>query len=218
MTRDSFIFYSSYLEAAADMQPKDRLAFYDALIGYALEGKEPPVLDKIPRIAFKLCRPQIDANNLRYENGKRGGRPKKTDGFENEKPVVIKTEKPMVLKNDAEKKPNVNVNVNVNDNVNEKRESIERKVAVAPALPRFVKPTIQEVAAYAASLRYTGFNAERFYAYYESNGWRVGKNPMKSWKGAVVNWHQREQEQPSVRKPIDNIHSIGDFTYERTTI
>ena len=24
--------------------------------------------------------------------------------------------------------------------------------------------------------------------YYESNGWKVGRNPMKSWKGAVVTW------------------------------
>lgn len=28
----------------------------------------------------------------------------------------------------------------------------------------------------------------KFCAYYESQGWRVGKNPMKDWKAAVVNW------------------------------
>jgi hypothetical protein len=30
--------------------------------------------------------------------------------------------------------------------------------------------------------------SERFINFFESNGWKVGKNPMKSWKGAVANW------------------------------
>lgn len=30
--------------------------------------------------------------------------------------------------------------------------------------------------------------AEKFYNYYESNGWKVGKNPMKNWKAAANNW------------------------------
>ena len=30
--------------------------------------------------------------------------------------------------------------------------------------------------------------AEKFVNYYESNGWKVGKNPMKNWKAAANNW------------------------------
>ena len=30
--------------------------------------------------------------------------------------------------------------------------------------------------------------AEKFVNYYTSNGWKVGKNPMKSWTHAVNNW------------------------------
>jgi len=30
--------------------------------------------------------------------------------------------------------------------------------------------------------------AEKFVNYYESNGWKVGKNPMKSWGAAANNW------------------------------
>lgn len=33
--------------------------------------------------------------------------------------------------------------------------------------------------------------AEAFLNHYESNGWKVGKNPMKSWKHAVTNWITR---------------------------
>jgi uncharacterized protein YdaU (DUF1376 family) len=36
--------------------------------------------------------------------------------------------------------------------------------------------------------------AIRFVAFYESNGWRVGKNPMKSWKAGVTNWVSRTKQ------------------------
>ena len=32
------------------------------------------------------------------------------------------------------------------------------------------------------------FDAERFVSYYTSNGWRVGRNPMKDWKAACRSW------------------------------
>ena len=34
-------------------------------------------------------------------------------------------------------------------------------------------------------------DAESFIAFYESNGWKVGKNPMKSWRAALVTWQKR---------------------------
>jgi hypothetical protein len=30
--------------------------------------------------------------------------------------------------------------------------------------------------------------AEKFVNYYESNGWKVGKNPMKNWRASANNW------------------------------
>lgn len=52
---------------------------------------------------------------------------------------------------------------------------------------RFVKPTIDEIKAHIFEKGYT-FDAEAFYAFYESNGWKVGKNPMKNWKMACTTW------------------------------
>lgn len=61
-----------------------------------------------------------------------------------------------------------------------------------PTVPNgFIKPTPQEVTAYAES---TGFklNGEEFCAFYESKGWMIGKNHMKNWQGAARTWIQRE--------------------------
>ena len=53
---------------------------------------------------------------------------------------------------------------------------------------RFIKPTFEEVTAHLKEKNITNFTAEEFIAHYESNGWMVGKVPMKSWKGAVITW------------------------------
>jgi len=118
MARESMVFYRSFLLAGRKMNPKDRLAYWDAILGYGLDDEE-PTLQGVPDMAFTVSRPQIDANKQRYSNGSKGGRPKKTDGYETEKPMVSDLE----TGGGDEKKPNVNVNVNVNekdkDNENE---------------------------------------------------------------------------------------------------
>lgn len=53
----------------------------------------------------------------------------------------------------------------------------------------FTKPSVIEIAAYCLE-RKNGIDAEQFYAHYESNGWKVGRNPMKSWRFAVITWEK----------------------------
>lgn len=52
---------------------------------------------------------------------------------------------------------------------------------------QFVMPTPPEVTAYAVTIGFR-LDGEKFCAHYESNGWKVGRNPMKNWKAAVVTW------------------------------
>ncbi len=54
----------------------------------------------------------------------------------------------------------------------------------------FEKPTLHQVVLYMEEIEIPNahLEAEGFMAYYESNGWRVGKNPMKVWKGSVQTW------------------------------
>ena len=59
------------------------------------------------------------------------------------------------------------------------------------AAHKFVKPTLEELKAYIAENRYT-FSAEAFMDYYESNGWKVGRNPMKSWQATCRTWQRHE--------------------------
>lgn len=72
---------------------------------------------------------------------------------------------------------------------------------------KFEKPTLEEVRSYLAQRR-SSVNAEAFYAYYESNGWRVGRNPMKNWKQAVITWEVRDRETPT---PVAPSHAKEGF-------
>jgi len=56
---------------------------------------------------------------------------------------------------------------------------------------KFKKPTLEEVKAYCLERKNT-VNPERFIAYYDSIGWKVGKKPMKDWHGCVRTWEQSD--------------------------
>ena len=64
---------------------------------------------------------------------------------------------------------------------------------------RMKKPTLEEVTNFVTSKKYT-FNPEQFFNYYESNGWRVGKNPMKSWQAACTTWQTKEKKNGQSRQ------------------
>lgn len=52
---------------------------------------------------------------------------------------------------------------------------------------RFRPPTLEEVKAYCLE-RNNSINPEKFFNYYEANGWKVGRGKMKDWKAAVRSW------------------------------
>ncbi len=78
----------------------------------------------------------------------------------------------------------------INDNVINKKNKVSKNL----------KPTFDEVRQYCAE-RNRGVDAEKFFNYYESNGWKVGKNSMKNWKAAVHTW-EKNNVQPVKSKLV----------------
>ena len=72
------------------------------------------------------------------------------------------------------------------------KDSKESMADKPPSHHRFTPPTVDEVRAYCMEKGYV-VDPQRFVDYYMSNGWKVGKNPMKDWKAAVRNWNGKEQ-------------------------
>lgn len=123
---DSMIFYRSFRDAIKKCNAEDAIIAFDAILDYGLDGIEPEDLEGIPAIIFDLVKPQIDANDKRRINGRKGGRPahdEETEDEETEKPMVIETENHRLSGEKtigyADGKPNVNVNDNDNENLND---------------------------------------------------------------------------------------------------
>lgn len=176
--RDSIVIYRSLREATKQLDLETRAKVYDAVMDYAFDGTEPEETGVVQAM-FLMIKPIIDLNNQRYENGCKGGRPKNQ--------TETKT-KPKNNQTETNVKPNDNDNVNVNDNVNEK-EIVKEKVAIAP---RFTKPTLQDVQSYVDEQNLV-MDSQSFVDFYESKGWKVGREPMKDWRAAARNWARREK-------------------------
>lgn len=56
---------------------------------------------------------------------------------------------------------------------------------------KFVKPTPEEIKSYCLE-RKNKVDPDRFYDFYESKGWKVGKNPMKDWKACIRTWEKND--------------------------
>ena len=73
---------------------------------------------------------------------------------------------------------------------------------------RFVKPTIEEIEDYINEKGYQ-VDAHKFYDYYESNGWRVGRNPMRDYKAAIRNWSRNNLDRGN--KKQDGFDAFADL-------
>lgn len=171
MVRDSVVFYRSFYESIKELPPEQFKACALAILEYGLDGKEPEG-NGPEKMAYLLTKPQIDANNRRYQNGTKGGR-KKTEV----EPESNQTEtKPESKPNQIETKPEPNENVKEKDNVKEKEN-----------IKTFRPPTAADVEEYAIG-KGLKIDAEAFVDFYASKGWLVGKAKMKDWRAAVRNW------------------------------
>lgn len=73
---------------------------------------------------------------------------------------------------------------------------------------KFIKPTIDEIKSYCQE-RNNNIDAEKFIDYYESNGWKVGRNSMKDWKACIRTWEKNNEQK------LTNMKSYKS-TYERS--
>ena len=114
--------------------------------------------------------------------------------------------------NNVRKKEDINI-----DNEN---------VAKATKRAKFQKPTLNEIREFAFAENLSNLDCERFFNYYESNGWKVGRNSMKDWKATARNWNRnndnnnqlnfnnngRNQQTDAERLKVPH---IGTFTDEQ---
>lgn len=216
--RSQFTFYLSFGKAAERIRKKpDRCDFYDIVKDYALYGKEPNLdacADAVA-IAFDLIKPTLDASRRKASNGKTGGSAKQTAS------TAEANGKQTASKREARGSRKRGETVSEGEKEKEKENENENENECYPPTPlpqkskadRFCLPSVDEVRAYCHE-RQNGVDSQRFVDYYASNGWKVGKNPMKDWKAAVRTWERNDSKPAKKTVPQGASGTLGEAELE----
>ena len=177
--RESFVFHAEYI---ADLPDDYKAEFMQATINYGLYGENPQFKDGTLEMALwaKIAR-RIDQEREKYERvkEKRAAAGRKHTGNQYNAP---KAESPQV----PEKETPAEVPAE------RTKTAKPAPKAEKPKAPQFVKPTVEEIDGYCKERR-NGLDAQQFFDFYESKGWKVGAVKMKDWRASVRTWEQRRK-------------------------
>lgn len=187
-------FYRTFYDLTTLLPEAERRKVNTALLDYFFEGIEPKGLSESGMKVFKGCEGRIsksrtNAANVanRYSDSKPTNEPTNVD-------TNSTSETPTELPPEGERDREVD-----KGGVKEKRKAA-----------RFRAPSPAEVSEYAQQyaatknldLRAIDFDPEYFCDYYESNGWHVGKQPMKDWKATVRRWLRTSKPRNGITKEV----------------
>lgn len=104
----------------------------------------------------------------------------------------LKNEKKLIFTNsifDEVQESDLKVEKEKEKKLREKKKKIEEAALSSRAQSRPPKPTLEEAQIYFLEKKFPEVEAQRFFNYFESNGWLVGgRTKMKDWKAAARNW------------------------------
>lgn len=206
MKRDNdikaFLYYTDWAEAMLSLPDDLRLKIDDAIKRYVLYGKEPDD-NYIKYSMYSMMRMKIEKDTEAYAerckaisevrsdagkkgNEKRWGSPQSSQNIANHR----KSRKPSQVSQSS---------LNTDTDKYYKENTPLTGVKESTKRTAFVPPSLDEISAYISEKGYS-VDAERFFNFYESKGWMVGKTKMKKWKAAVANWEKDEKEKSSGKK------------------
>ena len=225
MRKNSFVIYTDCLEQLEVIPDAERGVLFLEVLKYARTGVVPNIDNPFLKAIFLGFKNQIDRDCAKYdevckkraEAGRNGGNQRVANlkqqqanesNCKQDQAIASKCLK--VEANASNTQANQADNDNESDNVNDNDIDINKSKGKTS---RFTPPTIQEIEDYIKEKGYS-VDAEAFFAFYDSNGWLVGKNKMKSWKSAITTWAKREEKQPqrptARTNTINNVNSIWE--------
>lgn len=218
--RTSFILLLEHVHTMEELTDEEFGQFIRAYAAYVENGTEPDFTDRSMRMMWKTVKAFDEMNVQKYsstsEARQQAGRKGAEKRWKSDSKAIDANSKNSKC-HFANSKNSLSVSVSESESESVYKEISPngdiKKGANAPIptpetkTARFHPPDMEEVKAYFAEKGGTNAQAERFFTYYESNGWRVGKNPMKKWKAAASGWISRDKDQASGynRKPTETV-------------
>jgi hypothetical protein len=193
--RESMIFYAKWRDAISELPIAVRNEVQNTILEYGLDGTMPSDIGQTTKAIMTLIKPQIDANNQKYENGCKGGeygalggRPRKPQENPNEtpeKPQENPNETPIMINDIC----NINNTLSLSLSQSEKEET--EGGVTATERERFFEIF------YFRNAKHPAEEVERFINHYEVSGWRRnGSNRKVSNKYALAKSWKFEETTP----------------------
>ena len=204
-----FTWFPKLTRVLETLPPENVAEFAMAVAEYGTNEEEPTFSSPLLAAVFEGVREDID-NSINARQKNKGGRPRKNPR-ENGGLEVSETQETPVMENENQFSK-TETPVMENENHSEEVSKSGNPPYINQTIPshtipsqtkekgkrtRFRPPSLDEIRDYAESQGLDAVDPEAFHAYYESNGWKVGKNPMKSWTAALHSWQRRDQGKPS---------------------
>jgi hypothetical protein len=95
-------------------------------------------------------------------------------------------------------------------------DSIDLSLNTKTKDKRFVKPSVEEVKEYCKEKR-NNIDGEAFWHFYESKGWKIGKEPMKSWKSAMVTWEKKRKETTPKNEAKQQLEELQEIVRQKSS-
>ena len=220
MARDRFMFFENFKTTAALLDDKNKLAFYEAITDYVFSDIEPT--DPYIAALLNSIKPSLDKVDGRCRNGGNHnptGKNQHTAKLVNSGQSRSKLVKSVVNSGQFLSETETEIKeTEIEKEIHKEKESdsfvaeLEKQELAKVKSKRFVPPTFEQVKEYCAE-RKNSVDAERFVSYYDSNGWKVGKNPMKDWKAAVRTWERSGFNTPQKAKSISSPDYVGEGSF-----
>ncbi len=232
MSKPGVMFYFDIRPCIRRLSLSEKGQLFEAILDYGENGTEPE-LDGMLGVAWDFIKPRIDLDSEQYElkvetsQYAAFSRERKKLGLEpidrDEWRSMTDTERRQAISSDESDTPATSggigrcPNSNSDSNSNSTSAPNECYMPTAMRAARFTPPTLEEVQAYVFE-RQSPVDPQGFIDFYASNGWMVGKSPMKDWKAACRNaerWERWKTSPPSGAKlgQVVQRHDapLGDF-------
>lgn len=179
MQKETFIVHADAWTTIQKLNLEQRGALLSALMCKQL-GEPLPEMDAATDMAYSFMAAQIDRDNDKYEDIAEKRRNAANARWNMQKMQMHDLHYDTDTDTDTD---------TVTDTDTDKSIYVSADASTKPKRATFKKPTVDEVRAYCQE-RQNNVDPERFVDYYESNGWKVGRNSMRSWQAAVRTWER----------------------------
>jgi hypothetical protein len=183
----SFVLYSDLIHVFDHLSDKEAGVLIKHIFRY-VNDHNPELKDRTLKIAFEPIKQLLKRDLKKWESNRtkrsESGRLGGIKSGESRRHEANEANASNSKQNEANEAVSVSgiVSVSVSDSV------IKEKKGFAP-------PVLEDVIGY-MSEKIDEFSAmgeaQKFINYYSSNGWMVGKNKMKNWRGAAAGWVDRK--------------------------